>query len=115
MQGNEEMRMHFRHDVDVRKVMALVRDCMGSAKVQRNVLEVVLGIVLEAKYDAQQAVSQIVNADAAPLFFRMLMQVCCFVLFLSLSVLFIVKAVYVAVLEALFYFFVSCLVVACSG
>ena len=75
MQGNEEMRMHFRHDVDARKVMALVRDCMGSAKVQRSVLEVVLGIVLEARYDPAQPVTQIVNADAAPLFFRMLMQV----------------------------------------
>lgn len=66
--------MHFRNDVDVRKVMALVRDCMGSAKVQRNVLSVVLGIVLEAKYDPLQPAAQIVNADAAPLFFRMLMQ-----------------------------------------
>jgi hypothetical protein len=81
VQGNEEMRMHFRHDVDVRKVMALVRDCMGAAKVQRNVLEVVLGIVLETKYDPAQPAPQIVNADAAPLFFRMLMQVRAFSVF----------------------------------
>ena len=59
VRGNGTMRAHFRRDVQLASVLALVHDCMGAAKVQRNVLAVVLGIALEAKYDSAKPPPQV--------------------------------------------------------
>lgn len=59
VRGNGTMRAHFRRDIQLANVLALVHDCMGAAKVQRNVLAVVLGIALEAKYDSAKPPPQV--------------------------------------------------------
>lgn len=59
VRGNGTMRAHFRRDIQLASVLELVHDCMGAAKVQRNVLAVVLGIALEAKYDSAKPPPQV--------------------------------------------------------